>query len=248
MSWRICFFGVCLIAPLVSGPCWSQAITHLYFGAGGFDSQLDQQSVGSSVQFSGTSGDETSSAAEVFALSPLNDSDTGWRLVYGYQFRKHFAFEGGYISAGEYAFEGSRALSDVTFTSPEESFGPFDTIGPASASVKYQGFTVSGLATWPVTKRLSLKAKLGIALLSVEQTINFDGYLFNETGVDQTFPLRGSTNESQIPFLFGADVSYRVTKHWVLSVYAERMFDLDGTVFGDSSDLDMLGAQLIFRY
>lgn len=224
---------------------WSQAITHLYFGVGGYETTYERDSNEQGV----VAGD----FSDTFRLTPVDDTDSGWRILYGYQFRKHFAVEGGYFSSGEFTQTGSREVLNFPVVDVFGDEFSVDFGGPATTTTEHQGFTLSGLATWSVTKRLSVKAKLGVAFLTVDSTVRWVDQLpevdLGDVVLEAVDSRRSvSQTDSHLPIIVGANISYQVTRDWGLTVFAERMVDVEGGLFSDSADIDKLGAQLIYRY
>jgi len=141
--------------------------------------------------------------------SSLDDNETGSKLYSGYSFNKYFAAE---VSAYNFA-EASVAAIEV-------SPGTF-----ASASVNMKGFGAYAVGMYPLSKKTSLIAKLGV--------LNWDADL----PVNNT---KGENDGTDVAYALGA--SYAFTKE--LSVVAEwESFNTD------NPELSMLslGFKFIFR-
>lgn len=85
------------------------------------------------------------SAAGVTAIS-TDDTDTAWKLNFGYQFNRHWGVEVGYVNFGDYSVTGR--------------FGA----APVSATVDVTAWTLAAVGTLPLgNSNFSLFGKLGVA-------------------------------------------------------------------------------------
>ncbi len=228
----------------------AQPVTHMYFGVGGFSSQYDQPQY--NYQNAYYDGIETITLAEG------DNRDTGWQLVYGYQFRKHFAAETTFFDSGKYQQAGPRSVDDLTlsFVDVDDGSilsGQISYNGSAQTSTRIRGIALSGIAIWPVTQQFSLKAKLGAVFLSTVSQLRITGDLTED--VIQDLPLTAGTrvnryeqSESSIPLMFGLEASYKVGWDWGVSLFWHRISDVDGGILSGESDLDMAGVQFTLHY
>ena len=89
--------------------------------------------------------------------SSLDDTDTGWKLFGGYRFTRNWAVEGAYVDLGDVTSKTKVKDGPAGFTAQ-------DFVNTAARVHPYSvdGFTLSGVGTWPVNEKFSLFAKLGI--------------------------------------------------------------------------------------
>lgn len=77
-------------------------------------------------------------------------TDTGYKIIGGYQFTPHWAAEVQYFNLGKYQY------SDASKN---------------SAVIKTSGFSASGVGTWPVGQKFSVLGKLGLAQQSFAASV-----------------------------------------------------------------------------
>ncbi|BFM09068.1 hypothetical protein [Halioxenophilus aromaticivorans] len=228
----------------------AQPVTHMYFGVGGFNSQYEKPS----YNYVGTYFD----AVEAISLAQSTEDDLGWQLVYGYQFRKHFAVEAHFFDGGKYQQAGPRSIDGLTltFSNPEtqqQLVGQISYEGEAKTTTRLRGISAMGVAIWPVTQSFALKAKLGLAFLSTQSELLTTGEITDD--VIQGLPLAVGTrvskydqNETKVPLMFGLEASYKVGWDWGMSLFWHRVNDVEGGLLSGESDLDMAGLQVTFHY
>ena len=228
----------------------AQPVTHLYFGVGGFNSQFDKPQ----YNYQGNYFDAT----ETITLAEGDNSDTGWQLVYGYQFRKHFAVEGTLFDSGKFEQSGTRQVDDLTLefinlVTGDTITGQISYGGTAQTSTRIRGVGVTGLAILPVSQQFSLKAKLGLVFLTSASQLRLTGDITDD--VVQDLPLDTGTrvsrfeqSETNVPLMFGLEASYKVGWDWGVSLFWHRINDVDGGYLSGDSDLDMAGLTFTMFY
>lgn len=131
----------------------------------------------------------------------------GWKLFGGYQFNKYFGVEGGYVN-----------LNDMT-----------STLGTVRTNIDTDGWALAAVASYPVTKKLSVMGKLGGA------------YLLSDINTKNGAALTVRTGHDELDPNYGAGVSYAVYDNLNLRLEWER-FDRD------DFNIDMLTAGVAVKF
>ncbi len=249
---------IAITAIITSQSAIAQPITHTYFGVAALNGEYERSGTFNQDDFA-LSGFDIS-GFESYQLEPQSDEDQGWHLVYGYQFRKHFAVEAQFFDAGEYKQAGVHEFENFpigNFVIDEET----DELGlilesgqgRAVTSVRQRGLAALGVAIWPVTQQFSVRAKLGFALVSNESDIqvrDVRSVFTNEGEVilenDQR-RISGSRTETDLPVVLGVEAKLRWGRDWGLSVFWQRQNSVGGGIFGEDADLDVTGVQLTYH-
>lgn len=85
----------------------------------------------------------------------LDDSRTGWKFNLGYAINQHWAVEGGYTDLDKV----STTIAAVVGVNQVDSFfQQAKTLHPTSA----KGWTLSTVATWPLTDKVSVNGRVGL--------------------------------------------------------------------------------------
>lgn len=227
----------------------AQPVTHVYFGVGGFKTHFERESI--AVR------DDFFDGTLTTTLAAGDDSDSGWQLVYGYQFRKHWGIEAHFFDAGKYQQDGPRQIDDVTFLfqsgTDEEFTAPLSFGGSASKTTRVRGITVLGAAVWPVTQSFSLKAKLGFSFLSTRSDVQLTSVITEQDLGDlPAEPVATRTsfeqNESDLPIVYGLEASFKVGWDWGIAAFWHRMVDVNSGDLSDTADIDITGVQVTFNY
>jgi OOP family OmpA-OmpF porin len=163
----------------------------------------------------------------VDATSTIDDSDTGFGLLGGYQINDHFAFEIAYVDLGSV---GSRHAVTVT-----------DGASQADADVQFEssadGAAVSVLGILPIGERFSVFGRVGLSFLSADGTARIE--------IDGETQRPGQSSQKTDP-VFGVGAEYTLGKHTAVRLGWDRYVDV-GTddVTGDiDADLLYLGFRL----
>jgi len=241
--------GSILLLTLLALAAASQAqpITHIYFGVGGFNVNYEREpSAYTGAFFGGT---------DTVAVTPEEDNDTGWHLVYGYQFRKHFAVEAQFFDAGKYSQRGTHVVNDaiVSWYNPDYTEARISYNGTTTTSVRQRGIAAMGVAILPLTQHFSLKAKLGFGFLNTTSEFRMVDDINADVLVGTPFEpgfyvLDGEQNETDIPLIVGAEASLRLGWDWGVSVFYQKISDVDGGVLSTGADLESAGIQVTFHY
>ena len=149
-----------------------------------------------------------------------DDTDSGWKLYLGNQFNQNVAVEFGYVDLGQ------------TKASGTDSF-----LGTASLEFDVKGFDVAVVGLLPVSKQFNVLGKVGLFRWDVD--------------VDASSSVFGSGSESKtgVDFMVGIGASFDIGKTTAVRIEWERFADIgDEDVTGGTSDVDLLSANLIFRF
>jgi len=149
----------------------------------------------------------------------LDDEDTGWKLLGGYNFNRYFALEGSYNDLGDFGFNTS-LLPTAT------------QIGKASV----RGLALDLVGTLPLKGNLSLFGRIGINNLEIKQSFTNPMPAGGFTGRSD----RG-TNEK-----YGAGLQYRLNDAFSLRAEMERFKIDDNSVTADTVDLYSVG--FVYRF
>jgi OOP family OmpA-OmpF porin len=153
---------------------------------------------------------------------PINNvnHDLGFKIFGGYQFNKNFALEGGYFDLGQFGFS--------TSTIPP---------GSLSGTIKLRGINLDAVGTLPVTDRLSVMGRIGVA-----QTQASDSFV--GTGVVNVRNANPSSRETNLKI--GLGLQYALTQAWSVRAEIER-YRIDDAV-GNKGDVDLVSVGLVYRF
>ncbi len=150
----------------------------------------------------------------------VDDSDTAFKFLAGYQFNDYLSLEGGYANLGELTI------------SAHEVEGPYEF--KVDGSVEVDGLFVNVVGSYPVSEQFSLYAKVGLFSWDAESEL--------KSSFSSSDPEIPSESYSESFSDDGSDVFYGVglTYHWnEISFRAEyEMFESDG----DDVDVFSIGA------
>lgn len=153
-------------------------------------------------------------------LPDLNNLSLAYRLSFGYQFDRYWAMEFGYRH----------------FSNTDISVGSSQYI--ASASSKASAFDLTGKAILPVTGKLNLYAKLGLAYLRP----NSQGSLIAFSPYSGTVHSYSNTLEPT----FGLGISYALKPNVPVEFSWNRIQKIGGSNHAPSSDFYSLGVSYYF--
>ncbi len=161
----------------------------------------------------------------------VDDSDTAFKLIGGYQFSEYFAVELGYVDLGEFSFN-----YDDSVTEPEYQYSMSMKVSGA-----VDGLTLAVVGILPLNEQVNLYAKVG--MFSWEGEVSGSGqYQYSDiygTNDSDYFSEEPVTDDDNSAF-YGLGLSYQLSQ---LSLHAEyEMYDLDG----DDVSLLSIGATYHF--
>jgi OmpA-OmpF porin, OOP family len=154
------------------------------------------------------------------ALPDLNNLALAYRLSFGYQFDQHWAMEFGYRH----------------FSNTDISVGTTNYI--ANASSKSSAFDLTAKGILPVTTKLALYAKLGLAYLRPN----------SQGGLIATLPFNGTTHSysKTLEPTFGLGISYALKPNVPVEFSWNRIQKMGGSNHAPSSDFYSLGVSYYF--
>lgn len=227
----------------------SQPITHQYFGVGVYQSTFDSQDVHYQEAFL--------SGSEAITLSSNDDDDTGWQLVYGYQFRKHWGVEAQLFDSGDFVQAGPRRVDDLDIVffpgTDEQFFGSLSFNGQTTSTNNIRGFSIVGTAVWPVTQGLSVKGKLGLGFVNTTSDLRITSVITEQDIGDLPLAPVSSVDsfeitESDVPIIYGLEANYKIGWKWGIGAFWHRMQGIEGGELNGETDVDMAGVQVLFNY
>ena len=174
-------------AAMAADDGWDWDYDGFYVGAG---------VIGTSLQ---TSSDlNTAISTELDATGSFEDFAYGGQIYAGWMFNNIFGIEGRWSDSGD----GS---SDILFV---ESGGSRTDIG--DIDIGLDGWTIYGVANWPVAERWDLFGKLGYT----DQNADLDATVDSES-------FSGSDDDSGVAAALGA--RWRFARHWATTVEGEYL-------------------------
>ena len=194
----------------------------------------------SNVSYEFTDQDELeikNSYSEIGSAS-LADSDSGFQFKVGYQFADFLAIEVGYLNLGEFGFEAdidSTLLIDGNF---------YNLTGEEYALIEVAGWTVSAVANYQLTEKLTGYARLGLYNWEGEGdggfTVNLSGNGMQDSNSEKSDIGDLSGND----LFLGVGVSYDLD---VVEVYGEfETFNLEDN--DDEQEVNSFGVGAIYRF
>ena len=148
----------------------------------------------------------------------VDETDCAWRLYGGYLFSNWFGIEAGYTDLGESTYTGT--WSGV----------------PDRGTKARNGLEVSALGIWQIGNPWAIFGTIGIFDWDVEE---------KEVYAGAPEPLREASGTSM---LFGLGVQVDILKYLDLRVQWRRYNDVGDKAKTGESDVDMLTADLVFRF
>jgi OOP family OmpA-OmpF porin len=161
------------------------------------------------------------------ATATIDDSDTGFGLVGGYQLNDHLAFEFAYVDLGSVSYDLAARVSDGT--------------NEADADVQLEssadGPVLSALGILPIGERFSVFGRVGFSLMNAKGTARI-------TINDVTSRPNQSSQKSDL--MYGVGAEFDLSKYFAIRLAWDRYMDV-GTenVTGDiDADLFSLGLRM----
>jgi OOP family OmpA-OmpF porin len=149
-----------------------------------------------------------------------NDSDTGYKLFWGYQFNRYFALEGGYFDLGEFDFTAT------TFP-----------VGTLNGNLDIKGVNVDLVGFLPFTDKFSAFGRVGVNHAETESS-------FSGTGAVNVINPNASEREANLKL--GAGLQYDFNDNWAMRLETER-YRINDTV-GNKGDVDLVSLGVIYRF
>jgi len=164
----------------------------------------------------------SSLAARGFTVGTIEDfdRDNGYKAFVGYQFSPYWAIEGGYVDLGEYGY----ALT----TTP---------VGTLTGNIELRGVNLDLVGRMPFGERFSLFARIGA--IYAEADTRFVG-----TGAVNV--LDPNPTAEEVDYKFGVGMEYAFNPALSMRIEAER-YRVDDAI-GNTGDIDMLSAGLVYRF
>jgi opacity protein-like surface antigen len=162
-----------------------------------------------------------SNANTPVGLPGLNDYLLAYRLGFGYQFDPHWAMEFGY-----------RHFSHNNISTGTNNYN-------ASASTKENAFDFVGKAIVPVSAKLNLYAKLGVAYLRP----NAQG---SSAFTNNPYTVFANSYSNTLEPTFGLGISYALNPNVPIELSWNRIQKLGGSNHAPSSDFYSLGVSYYF--
>lgn len=216
-----------LAAPwlLLANPA-SAAIEGWYYGISGGQAQADLSQA--DLDAFGDFFFDDVGAPLLSSSSTLEDSDTAWSLLFGYQFSPYFAVEGGYIDFGSYPFTLSGTAAVTTGTAPAGFGFEFET----------KGFPVAAVGVLPLGYLFELQGRAGIFFSDTDATLTAS--LGNESIVS-------TLNGTATDFFYGVGLSMNLGDTWSIRADWQQFKDVGDEDVTTETDIDMISLSLIYR-
>ena len=115
-----------------------------------------------------------------------DDSDTGFRILGGYEFNPNIAVEVGYIDLGEATADGT-----------SDGSGFFWAPGPVSVSAEVDGFDLGIRGRLPLSESFGLSASIGMLMWDLSASLS-----------DSSGTFSGSDDGNDVFFAAGADFRF----------------------------------------
>ncbi|HQS58438.1 MAG: hypothetical protein B7Y56_12330 [Gallionellales bacterium 35-53-114] len=154
----------------------------------------------------------------------IDDRDTAYKLLGGYQFNDNFSVEGGYFDLGQFSY--------VASTTPPA------TAGTKSGSIKLNGLNIDAVGMLPLTERFSAFGRLGLIYAQAQDS-------FSSTGAAPAVT-NPSPSKTAANYKLGLGLQYDFSKALGMRVEAER-YRIDDAI-GNTGDVDMYSLGLVYRF
>jgi OOP family OmpA-OmpF porin len=190
----------------------------------------------------GGSGPDPRIGPHLFLLSILNSkrNDTGYNIFVGYSFNSNWAIEAGYSRQGKFQYvvqdvNGDKRAFDYTTNS----------------------WSLAGKATIPVSEKLGLFGKLGLAASTAK-----NNYSISESGLPPhslpggtvsepiliSFITPGSYSKTTAAPLIGFGVEYAASEHIVIRIQYEDYGKFGGQTTTGRSRVDMTSVGVSYKF
>lgn len=148
-----------------------------------------------------------------------DDQDTALSIFGGYQINKNFGVELGYVDLGKATQGGTDPI-----------------LGTFSLSFEATGFELSGVGTLPISDKFSVYGKLGFFMWDLDvkgSSSTLGSASLSEDGTDLTFAV---------------GVRWNFTKNLTAQLQWQRYNDIGDDATTGKSDIDVIGAGILFRF
>lgn len=148
-----------------------------------------------------------------------DDKDTAWSIFGGYRLNRDFAVELGYVNLGKVSASGIDPI-----------------LGTFSTAIEVTGFELSGVGILPINPKFSGYGKLGLFIWDLDATVTsstFGSGALSEDGADLTF---------------GIGARYLFTKNLAAQLQWQRYSDIGDDATTGKSDIDVIGAGIVFGF
>lgn len=165
----------------------------------------------------------------VDATSDLDDSDTGFGLVGGYQVNPYFAAELAYVDLGDTSYEANGTVTDGIDT--------FDAAFGVNQSASGPVFSLLGM--WPIGERFSVFGRFGVALMSVDADV--DVTIDGETASDSA-----GTDRSNLVYGVGGEFSFN--RKFGVRLGWDRYAEVGSDELAGEVDIDLISLGLRYNF
>lgn len=156
-----------------------------------------------------------------------NESDTGYKLLAGYQFHPNFALEGGYVNLGKLS-------ATLNVTAP--------AVGSLNVDYKADGWNLMAVGILPVSNDFSLFGKIGGFYSTTKGDASTTGAVVLLPG-QQT-----SLSKSEFNLAYGLGVQYNINKSISVRGELERFADLRPSDAANKANVDLYSIGLIYKF
>lgn len=160
--------------------------------------------------------------------STLEDSDSAWSLLFGYQFSPYFAVEGGYVDFGAYPYALTGTAAVTSGTVPAGLGFEFET----------KGFPVAVVGVLPLGYLFELQGRGGIFFSDTDAT--FSASLANDSITDKV-------NGTGTELFYGVGLSMNLGDTWSIRADWQQFKDVGDEDLTTETDIDLISLSLIYR-
>lgn len=199
-----------------------------YVGVKGGQSQadIDQDELDDVVLFAFSSV----GAPVITGSSTLDDSDTAWSVLAGYQVSNYFAVEAAYQDLGSFPYRSSGTVNPP---------GPIVS-APASLNIDFEtaGFTLAALGIAPIGEVFDLHGRLGVFFADTEMTVTG-----SSTGVSVSEDVSASSQS----LFYGVGAALTFAEKWTFSLDWQQFKDVGDEEEIGEADVDLISLSVIYR-
>ncbi len=148
----------------------------------------------------------------------IDEKDTGWTLFAGYELNNYVALELGYYDLGKVTFSGTVVPPGAV----------------TSGSFKSKAYALSAVGSFPVTARVALLGRLGVARGGQKGDVRVGAA--SASAIDDTTELT-----------YGLGARFAFTRNVGMRTQWER-FRVGGGNVGGKNDVDLFSIDLLYRF